>query len=69
MLRLALLLLYLIAAYSFEPSLLKLDQNAGLDPDGRAVPTSPTSDHGGGLDPNGQATPTSDTGHGLDPNG
>jgi hypothetical protein len=53
MLRLALLLLYLIAAYSFEPSLLKSDQNAGLDPNGRPVQQSPTSDQGGNLDPDG----------------
>ena len=53
MLRLVLFVLYLVTVYSLDPAVLKSDQNAGLDPNGRTAPTVPTTDRNAGLDPNG----------------
>jgi len=39
----------------------------GADPDGRSLPTQPTTDAGPGWDPWGQSQPTTDEGPGADP--
>ena len=53
MLRLVLLVLYLATLYSFVPTAVKSDQNAGLDPNGRTAQQPSTGETGGGLDPDG----------------
>jgi hypothetical protein len=64
MLRLVLLLLYLSASSSISSE----KQGSGLAPlEVRSPP--PTTDAGGGYDPNGGASPSSDAGAGYDPNG
>ena len=64
LLRLVLLVLYLVASFSWSQA--KRDLAGNLDPNGQP---KPTSDIGGGWDPDGQPKPTSDIGGGLDPNG
>lgn len=73
MLRLLLLALYLAAAFSASPPNQKqIHQHLGTA--AQAPPTTPTTDSGGGWDPNGlritaPVTATADGGGGLDPNG
>jgi len=59
MLRLVVLLLYLIAAYSA----VQIKTGGGWDPNGQTAQPPPTGDIGGGWDPNGDLTGN------LDPDG